>query len=186
MQQISSSLERMSDLIEAVLAHALAGKEAIAVQEETEAANALNAAVENLRRDIATYGACIENGPLPKVLVRPQALTQLFQNLLSNAMKYHRPGCPPKVEISAVCDGTHCVFEVRDNGVGIEKEWFDRIFLPLQRRHGSRVKGSGIGLATCKKIVTRGGGEIWVESELGVGSAFYFSLPCPYGKTLAE
>ena len=69
------------------------------------------------------------------------------------------------------------MIEVRDNGVGIEPEWFERIFLPLQRRHGSRVKGSGIGLATCKKIVTRAGGDIWVESQLGAGSSFYFSLP---------
>jgi PAS domain S-box-containing protein len=180
LRQISSSLERMADLIDAVLAHALAGKEAIAAQEETDADAALSAAMENLRKDIATLGAKIESGPMPKLLIRPQALTQLFQNLLSNALKYHRPGVPPRVQISAVRDGNQWTIEVRDEGVGIEKEWFERIFLPLQRRHGSQVKGSGIGLATCKKIVTRAGGEIWVESEVGVGSAFYFSLPCGF------
>jgi signal transduction histidine kinase len=133
--------------------------------------------MENLRRDIATSGAVIDSGPLPRVLIRPQALTQLFQNLLSNAIKYHRPDVTPKVEISAVNDGHQWMIEVRDNGVGIEEEWFERIFLPLQRRHGSRVKGSGIGLATCKKIVKRAGGDIWVESAVGNGSAFYFTLP---------
>ncbi len=177
LRQISSSLERMADLIDAVLAHALAGKGAIAAQHETDAGDALSAAMENLRLDIATSGTVIESAPLPKLLIRPQALTQLFQNLLSNAIKYRRPAVPPKVEISAVDEINQSTIEVRDNGVGIEKEWFERIFLPLQRRHGARVKGSGIGLATCKKIVTRAGGEIWVESELGVGSAFYFSLP---------
>jgi light-regulated signal transduction histidine kinase (bacteriophytochrome) len=177
LRQISSSLERMADLIDAVLAHALAGKEAIAAQEETDANTSLSAAMENLRKDIAESGAVIESAPLPNLRIRPQALTQLFQNLLSNAIKYKRPEVPPRVEISAVQDVHQATIEVRDNGLGIEKDWFERIFLPLQRRHGSKVKGSGIGLATCKKIVTRAGGDIWVESELGAGSAFYFSLP---------
>jgi light-regulated signal transduction histidine kinase (bacteriophytochrome) len=149
----------MSDLIDAVLAHALAGKGAIAAQQETDAGEALSAAMENLRKDIATSGAVIESAPLPKLFIRPQALNQLFQNLLSNAIKYRQPNVPPRVEISAVEDGIQWMIEVRDNGVGIEPEWFERIFLPLQRRHGSRVKGSGIGLATCKKIVTRAGGD---------------------------
>jgi PAS domain S-box-containing protein len=181
LRQVSSSLERMSDLIDAVLAHALAGKEAISAQEETDAEAALSAAIENLRKDISTSGAVVESAPLPKLSIRPQALTQLFQNLVSNAIKYHRPGVAPKVEISAVQDGAQWMIEVRDNGLGIEREWFERIFLPLQRRHGSQVKGSGIGLATCKKIVTRAGGDIWVESDFGTGSAFYFSLPCVVG-----
>ena len=177
LRQISASLERMADLIEAVLAHALAGKNAVSTQEETDADVALNAAMENLRRDIATSGAVVERSSLPKLHVHPHALTQLFQNLLSNAIKYHRPGVPPRVEISAAREADQWLIEVRDNGLGIEKDWFERIFLPLQRRHGSHIKGSGIGLATCKKIVSRAGGEIWVESELGFGSAFYFSLP---------
>jgi PAS domain S-box-containing protein len=175
-RQISSSLGRMSDLIDALLAHALAGKGAISTQEEADSDAALGGAIENLRLDIATSGAVIERGPLPKLHIQPQALTQVFQNLLSNAFKYHRPGVPPRVEISAARSGNRWTIEVRDNGLGIEKEWFERIFLPLQRRHGSNVKGSGIGLATCKKIVSRAGGEIWVESELGDGAAFYFSL----------
>ena len=178
LRQLSASLERMAELIEAVLAHALAGKGAISSQTEADADAALSAAIENLRRDIATSGAMLENGPLPKLHIQPQALTQLFQNLLSNAIKYHRPGVPPKVEIKAFREGDHWKIQVRDNGLGIEKLWFERIFLPLQRRHGSQIKGSGIGLATCKKIVSRAGGEIWVQSELGVGSEFYFSLPC--------
>jgi PAS domain S-box-containing protein len=178
LRQLSTSLERMSDLIDAVLAHALAGKGAISTQKEADAEAALSAAIENLRRDIATSGTAIERGLLPRLQIQPQALTQLFQNLLSNAIKYHRPGVPPRVEIAAVREGNHWKIQVRDNGLGIEKDWFERIFLPLQRRFGSHIKGSGIGLATCKKIVSRAGGEIWVESELGSGSRFYFTLPC--------
>ncbi len=178
LRQLSSSLERMSELIEAVLAHALAGKGAISAQKQADADAALSAAIENLRRDIATSGTTLEHGPLPKLHIQPQALTQLFQNLLSNAIKYRRPGVPPKVEIQAFREGAHWKIAVRDNGLGLEKDWFERIFLPLQRRHGSHIKGSGIGLATCKKIVSRAGGEIWVESEVGRGSQFYFSLPC--------
>jgi PAS domain S-box-containing protein len=177
LQQISASLERMSDLIEAVLAHALAGKSAISSLEGADADAALNAAIENLRRDIATSGATIKRSPLPKLRIQSQPLTQLFQNLLSNAIKYHRPGVTPHIEIVTAHQEDQCIVEVRDNGLGIEREWFERIFLPLQRRHATNVKGSGIGLATCKKIVSRAGGDIWVESELGSGSAFYFSLP---------
>jgi PAS domain S-box-containing protein len=178
LRQLSASLERMSDLIDAVLAHALAGKGAIAAQREADADAALGAAIENLRRDIATSGATLEHEPLPKLQIQPQALTQLFQNLLSNAIKYHRPGVPPRVAIKAFREGDNWKIQVRDNGLGIERDWFERIFLPLQRRHGAHIKGSGIGLATCKKIVSRAGGEIWVESEPGSGSEFYFSLPC--------
>ncbi len=178
LRQISSSLERMSDLIEAVLAHSLAGKNAIATQEPIDAAAALRGAMENCRLDIETSGASIQIGPIPKLLIAAQPLTQLFQNLLSNAIKYRRPDVPLQIEITAVPVGASCTIEVRDNGVGIEPEWFERIFLPLQRRHSSRVKGSGIGLATCKKIVNRAGGDIWVDSELGSGSAFYFTVPC--------
>ncbi len=181
LRQLASSLERMAELIEAVLAHALAGKGPISGEKEADANAALGAAMENLRRDIATSGAMLEHGPLPKLHIQPQSLTQLFQNLLSNAIKYHRPGVPPKVEIAAFREGDHWKIQVRDNGLGIEKEWFERIFLPMQRRHGSHIKGSGIGLATCKKIVSRAGGEIWVESEVGSGSAFYFSLPSADG-----
>jgi PAS domain S-box-containing protein len=181
LRQISASLERMSELIDAVLAHALAGMGAISTQKEADADAALNAAIENLRRDIATSGTVIERAPLPKVQIQPQALTQLFQNLLSNAIKYHRPGVTPRVQIDAAREGDHWKIQVRDNGLGIEKDWFERIFLPLQRRHGSHIKGSGIGLATCKKIAIRAGGEIWVESEVGSGSNFCFSLPSTDG-----
>lgn len=179
LKQISLGLERMADLVEAVLAHALVGKGAIVSEETTHAEDALGAALENLQKDITISGASISHDPLPDLLVQAQPLTQLFQNLLSNAMKYRRPDVPVQIRITSAKRDDLWQIGVVDNGIGIPPEWLERIFQPLQRRHGMDVPGSGIGLATCKKIVSRAGGRIWVESEVGAGSTFYFTLPGP-------
>ena len=175
--QVAVSLERMSDLVEAVLTHAKVGTSAIASLEEADTELAVEVAKENLRRDIATTQALIEYDRLPALLIGQQPLTQLFQNLLSNAMKYRRPDESPKIHISAEHSGMLWRVCVKDNGMGVEPEWYERIFLPMQRRHSSKIAGSGIGLATCRKIVNRAGGRIWVESEVGRGSTFFFTLP---------
>ena len=177
LKQISMSLERMADLVEAILSHARVGVTAIGSVENTDADEALAMSLENLRRDIETSGAVILQEPLPMLPIQPQPLTQLFQNLLSNAIKYRQPEVEPLVRVSAERRGSDWVISVEDNGIGIEPEWTERIFLPLQRRHGLQVAGSGIGLATCKKIVTRARGKIWVESQIGVGSTFHFTFP---------
>ena len=175
--QISEGLERMSALVDAVLAHAQAGRTAISSSESTPAEQALYGALDNLRSEIASSGAEINHGPLPELQIADQPLCRLFQNLLSNALKYRKPNLPPVVEVSAARDHASWRICVRDNGIGIEPQYFERIFIPLQRLHGQEIAGSGIGLATCKKIVTRAGGRIWVESEPGAGSSFYFVLP---------
>lgn len=175
--QIAISLERMSDLVEAVLTHAKVGKAAIATMVEADTELAVEIALENLRRDVVTTKAKFCYDRLPPLLIGQQPLTQLFQNLLSNAMKYRRPDASPEIQISAAHSGALWRVAVKDNGMGIEPEWFERIFLPMQRRHSSKIAGSGIGLATCRKIVNRAGGRIWVESEVGVGSTFFFTLP---------
>jgi len=175
--QVAISLERMSDLVEAVLTHAKLGKDPIASLEEADTELALEVAMENLRRDVTTTHARISYGRLPSLLIGQQPLTQLFQNLLSNAIKYRRAEESPEIHISAEQSGALWRVCVRDNGMGIEPEWFERIFLPMQRRHSSKIAGSGIGLATCRKIVNRAGGRIWVESEVGCGSTFFFTLP---------
>ena len=177
LKQISLGLERMADLVDAVLAHAQVGKGAIASAETTHCEDAVAAALANLRKDIVLSGASIQYDPLPGVLVPLQPLTQLFQNLLSNAIKYRRPDVQAKVRITSARRNDMWQVGVADNGIGIPPEWFERIFQPLQRRHGMEIPGSGIGLATCKKIVTRAGGTIWVESVVGEGSTFYFTLP---------
>ena len=176
-KQVSTGLVRMSELVDAVLQHAKVGTSAIGSAEGSDAAAALTAAIENLRKDIETSGAEISHGPLPTLPVTTQALTQLFQNLLSNAIKYRKPDVPPKVTVTSEQNSDKWVISVADNGMGIEPDWLERIFQPLQRRHGPEIAGSGIGLATCRKIVDRAGGKIWVESTIGEGSTFRFTLP---------
>jgi PAS domain S-box-containing protein len=176
-KQIAQGLERMSDLVEGVLAHAQVGRTAIGSSEAVPAQDALDIAIDNLRQHIETSGASISHDALPDVRIESQPLNQLFQNLLSNAIKYRRPGTPPVIRVGASRQGAMWLFSVADNGMGIEREWFERIFQPMQRAHGSHIAGSGIGLATCKKIVTRAGGSIWVDSKAGSGSTFYFTLP---------
>lgn len=177
LKQIILGLERMADLVEAVLAHAHVGRGVIGSMDPIRAEDALAAALENLQKDIAVSGASIHCEPLPELFIQAQPLTRLFQNLLSNAMKYRRPDVPVEIRITAAKRDGMWQISVADNGIGIPPEWFERIFQPLQRRHGLEVPGSGIGLATCKKIVTRAGGAIWVDSVVGNGSTFHFTLP---------
>jgi signal transduction histidine kinase len=145
--------------------------------EGSDANAALSAAIEDLWKDVQTSGAKISFEPLPPVRMTQQALRQLFQNLLSNAIKYRKPDVPPEVTVSARRSEQDWTISVADNGSGIEPEWLERIFQPMQRRHGPEIAGSGIGLATCRKIVTRAGGRIWAESEVGKGSTFLFTVP---------
>jgi PAS domain S-box-containing protein len=179
LKQVSQGLERMAGLVEAVLAHAQVGRSPIGSSVTTNAQTALQIVLDNLRRDIENSGAVISHGPLPELLIEPQALNQLFQNLLLNAIKYRKPDTRLIIKISAVREGDMWLIGVQDNGIGIEPESFERIFQPLQRLHGAEITGSGIGLATCKKIVSRAGGRIWVESQVGSGSTFFFTLPGP-------
>ena len=179
LKQVSQGLERMAGLVEAVLAHAQLGRNAIGSSVTTQAETALRIALDNLRKDIESSGAVISHDALPELLIEPQALSQLFQNLLLNAIKYSKPGTRPTINISVAREGSMWLVGVQDNGIGIEAEWLERIFQPMQRVHGAEIAGSGIGLTTCKKIVTRAGGRIWVESEVGSGSIFFVTLPGP-------
>ena len=127
--------------------------------------------------EIAESGTVVTHDPLPVVLADPTQLTQLFQNLISNAIKF-RDNRPLEIHIKAESKDDKYQFSIRDNGIGIETEFLEQIFLIFQRLHTEQeYPCTGIGLAVCKKIVEQHGGEIWVESELGDGSTFYFTLP---------
>jgi PAS domain S-box-containing protein len=114
---------------------------------------------------------------LPPVSVEAGHLRQLLQNLLVNAIKYRSPHRAPEIRVSAVCSGRQAVFCVADNGIGIAREYQERVFGIFDRLHGPSVEGNGIGLALCKKIVEKYEGRIWVESEVDAGCRFYFTVP---------
>jgi PAS domain S-box-containing protein len=136
----------------------------------------LSKVLDNLKVAITQSHAVVTHDPLPTVMGDETQLIQLFQNLIGNAIKFRRDE-PPQVHISAVERENEWAFEVRDNGIGIEPEYFERIFTIFQRLHSrSEYPGTGIGLAVCKKIVERHGGRIWVESTPGVGTTFHFTI----------
>ncbi len=145
--------------------------------EPTDSGGVLDGVLADLRPSIREAGAEVTRGELPEVMADATQLGQLLQNVLSNAIKY-RGNAPPKVHLSAEPAGDMWRFAVRDNGIGIEPKYHERIFVIFQRLHGrDECPGTGIGLAVCKRIVERHGGRIWVESEPGQGATFYFTLP---------
>jgi len=130
-----------------------------------------------LQPAIEESAATVTYDPLPTVMGDETQLLQLFQNLIGNAVKY-RDSKPPVVHVSCKQEGEHWLFSVRDNGIGIDPQYANRIFVIFQRLHGrDKYAGTGIGLAVCKKIVERHDGKIWVESELGKGATFHFTIP---------
>jgi PAS domain S-box-containing protein len=138
---------------------------------------ALEEAVNNLRSAIEESGAELTYGPLPTVIADSSQISRLFQNLISNSIKF-RGNEPLKIRISFQEKEDEVIFSVKDNGIGIAPQFFERIFVIFQRLHTTKeYEGTGLGLAICKKIVERHGGQIWVESEQGKGSTFYFTIP---------
>jgi two-component system, LuxR family, sensor kinase FixL len=136
--------------------------------------------LSDLEYEIKQSGATIEVGDLPIIEANPSQMYRLFQNLLANAVKYHSPNRPPLVKVfaSTVPDGLYCQIHVRDNGIGIKEEYFEKIFGLFERLHGQhQYTGTGIGLAICKKIVTQHNGVISVSSVINEGSVFTVKLP---------
>ncbi|MBN1393489.1 MAG: PAS domain S-box protein [Pirellulales bacterium] len=136
----------------------------------------LDSAISNLEAVIAESGAAITRGPLPEVCGDEIQLVQLMQNLIGNAIKF-RGDAPPAIDVSASREGNRWLFAVRDNGIGIEREYWDRLFVIFQRLHTrQKYEGTGIGLAVCKRIVERHGGSIWLDSKPGRGTTFFFTI----------
>ena len=169
-------VNRMQSLIADLLAFSRVGSRGGAF-EPTDLGAVFRRALANLEAAVEESGAEVTADPLPTVRGDAVQLGQLFQNLVGNAVKF-RGQAPPKVHVSAARQGAEWRISVRDNGIGIEPEYAERIFVIFQRLHGrAEYPGTGIGLAICKKIVERHGGRIWVESAAGQGSTFHFTLP---------
>ena len=169
---------RMQRLIRDLLEYSRVGAERQSF-EETDCELVFQQAMQNLSASVLEHHAEVTHDPLPVVRISPTHLTQIFQNLIGNALKF-QGDAPPKIHVGvkALPDGWE--FSVRDNGVGMPGDQLDRIFAIFQRLHGqSEYPGTGIGLAICKRIVEKYGGTIRVESELGMGSTFYFTLTTP-------
>ncbi|MBV8570976.1 MAG: PAS domain S-box protein [Acidobacteriaceae bacterium] len=171
-----SILERMSSLIDGLLSYSTSGSAAREPVRPVDSGAVLAQTLLDLQASITETQAQVTYGPLPPVLMEPADLMRVFQNLLTNALKY-RAQSPLIIRIDACQNDAEWIFSVADNGIGIDREHFQRIFLPFRRLHGSEYPGTGIGLAVCKKIVERRGGRIWVESVPRDGATFYFTVP---------
>ena len=169
---------RMKDLIDDLLSYSRVRTENQDF-EPIECQIIVSEVLNNLQAEISESKASIIHSELPKLMGDRTQIMQLFQNLISNAIKFHRPDEAPIVKISAeLKDDREWVVGIHDNGIGIAAENFDRIFEIFQRLHSYKeYPGNGIGMTICKKIVERHGGRIWLESQVGVGTSFYFTLP---------
>jgi light-regulated signal transduction histidine kinase (bacteriophytochrome) len=167
---------RMERLIEDLLAYSRVGSRGREFA-PAELDVVLEQALANLRSSIASAQAIVTREPLPKLAVDSTQLIQVFQNLIGNALKF-RGEAPPAIHVGASQQDGRWVISVRDNGIGIDPAFFGKIFQLFQRLHTrKRYPGTGIGLAVCKRVIERHGGTIWVESQLGKGATFYFSIP---------
>ncbi len=170
------SAKRMDELIKDILEYSQVGTKSKEFK-TVDCLSVFSKAIFNLQVAILESGALVTHDNLPTVMGDSTLLTSLFQNLLGNAIKFHGAETP-KVHISAERKENEWVFSVRDNGIGIDLQFQEQIFTAFRRLHArDEYPGTGIGLATCKKIVEYHGGRIWAESEPGKGSTFFFTLP---------
>jgi light-regulated signal transduction histidine kinase (bacteriophytochrome) len=170
-----ASLERLNALMNDILTFAELGN-APQQRKLISLDHPLQIALANLKHHIEQNGASITIGSLPEVRSDRTQLVMVFQNLIGNALKYRRAETP-QIRIEAVPEDGEWRISVADNGQGFAAEHAAAIFEPFKRLHGKNIKGSGIGLATCKRIVERSGGRIWAESVPGQGSTFFFTIP---------
>jgi light-regulated signal transduction histidine kinase (bacteriophytochrome) len=137
----------------------------------------LRALRQKLKPLIEQTQAAVTNDSLPRLECQPTRFSRLMEHLVRNAIVYRREPIRPSIHISAKRDSAHWLFSIVDNGIGIAPPYLDQVFDPFCRLHAKQYHGLGMGLTTCRKIVTRHGGRIWLESEVGVGSTVFFTLP---------
>jgi PAS domain S-box-containing protein len=176
LNHIQQGASRMEMLLRDLLTYTRTTR--LAPGQPADVGTAIQTALDNLGAAIADTRALITFEPMPSVPVHATQLQQLFQNLVGNAIKYHRPGVAPVVHVAVKRLDHRWLFSIADNGIGIEPEYRENIFGLFKRLHSAdRYSGTGIGLALCQRVVELYHGRIWVESELGKGSTFYFTLP---------
>ncbi len=169
--------KRMQTLIHDLITYSRVGTRGKAFS-ATDLESVLADALANLKIALEECGGKVTHDALPSLSADPTQLLQLFQNLIGNAIKFRRADTSPAIHVSAEKQGAKWLFGIRDNGIGIDPQFFDRIFVVFQRLHERHdYPGTGIGLAVCKKIVERHGGRIWVESKPGEGTTFFFTIP---------
>lgn len=174
---IVDAATRMRDLVQDLLALSRAGRTAMKI-EPIALGECVTRALDALDLRVRESNAEIEVAGLPSISGDATLITQLYQNLVANALKFVPPGRKPKVQLTATRRGENWELAVADNGIGIKPEHVERLFKPFQRLHGrGEFEGTGIGLAICKKAVERHGGTIWIESEPGTGTQFKFTIP---------
>ena len=170
-----SGAKRMQNLINDLLSYSRVGTRGKPFM-PVDCSEVLYAATSNLEVAIREAGAVIDHDDLPQVIGDEGQLIQVFQNVIGNAVKFHGEE-PPRICIDAKLVGDEWVFSVKDNGIGIDPQFFERIFLVFQRLNGTDYPGTGIGLSIARKVVQRHGGRMWLESQPGQGSTFYFTVP---------
>jgi light-regulated signal transduction histidine kinase (bacteriophytochrome) len=179
MEYIVSASIRMKSMIQGLLEYSRidsAAKEFI----KTDMNDNVEKAVSNLEFAVSESNAKITHDNLPNVIADPDQMVRVFQNLISNAIKYRTPQLPPRIHISTSTDPirNEWVFSVQDNGIGMEKQYTHKISEVFKRLHTiDAYEGTGIGLAIVKRIIDRHGDRVWVESDYGKGSTFYFTIP---------
>jgi light-regulated signal transduction histidine kinase (bacteriophytochrome) len=170
---------RMKDMIQGLLDYSRVGTQGGEFK-DFSAEEVLSVVSYNLKVSIEECRAEITHDPLPVIFADESQITRVFQNLIWNALKFRKEGIPPEIHVSARKDenNNEYVFSVSDKGIGLEEQYFDRIFEVFKRLHTiDEYKGAGIGLAIVKRVIDRHGGRVWVESKLGRGSTFYFTIP---------
>jgi light-regulated signal transduction histidine kinase (bacteriophytochrome) len=177
---------RMEELVRDLLAYTQASNVAAESSTLIDANEALDKALIGLQASVEESGAEMRRGVLPAVRMQEVHLEQLFQNLIGNAIKY-RGEESPRIEVTAERRERAWLFSVQDNGIGIEQKYREQIFGIFKRLHtADEYSGTGMGLAICQRIVERAGGRLWVESQLGEGSTFFFTIPDGKGHRAAE
>src|ERR1700730_4772805 len=169
---------RMEQLLKDLRSYAQASTMEQETTEDIDAGEILDRALVSLQAAVKDSGASISRTALPRVRMHEFQLQQLFQNLIGNSIRY-RSGDPPRIHIAAERRGKEWLFSIQDNGIGIDPQYKEQIFGLFKRLHSTaEYPGTGMGLAICQRVIERAGGRIWVESEPGQGSTFFFTVPC--------